>query len=61
MTWVTPTPTSPSDGVPATKFGNRDRQRREIALGNDDAFRRLRESIADTAARQHAERGHSGK
>ena len=21
MTWVTPTPTSPSDGVPATKLG----------------------------------------
>ncbi len=49
MTWVTPTPTSASAGVPATKFGIAIGKRREIALGNDDALRSLAEGIADVA------------
>ena len=34
MTWVTPTPTSASAGVPADEIRDRDRKRREVALGD---------------------------
>ena len=37
---------------------DRDRQRREIAFGNDDAL--LREGVAHRRTRQRAKRGHSG-
>ncbi len=59
MTWVTPAPTSPSAGVPATKF--------EIAIGSGakspsgmTTRLALRKGVARGCAGQRAERGHSG-
>ena len=59
MTWVTPTPTSPSAGVPATKFGIAIGSGATFALGNDDALRRLAEGSVDRTAQQHTGRRHS--
>ncbi len=59
MTWVTPTPTSPSAGVPATKFGIAIGSGVNSPSGTMIRFGACAEGVAH-AARQHAERGHPG-